>query len=72
MLDAKEIVASASDKAITDSRKKNIASEILKILSDNSCTVSEAESVLKLVDSLIANARIESVRQSLKMPPGTY
>ena len=72
MLDAKEIVASASDKAITDSRKKNIASEILKILSDNGCTVSEAESILKLVDSLIANARIESVRQSSKMPPGAH
>lgn len=58
MLNNKEIIALASDTAISDSRQTKIASDVLKILAENSVTVSEAKEILNLVECRIAHARL--------------
>ena len=59
MLNNKEIIALASDTAISDSRQTKIASDVLKILAENSVTVSEAKEILNSVDCMISRARID-------------
>lgn len=58
MLNNKEIIALASNTAISDSRQTKIASDVLKILAENSVTVLEAKEILNLVECRIAHARL--------------
>lgn len=64
MIDFKEIVTRAHNAANDDARQKKIATEVLKILSDNGTNVSEAIAILHLVEKMIVSARLDFIKFS--------
>ena len=56
------VVEKAATTLAAESRKREIASQILNVLSTNNVTVSEATSILALVDKSIVQARLSSLQ----------
>ncbi len=59
-----KIIVQASEQVQLDVKYKKIAADILKILADNSTTVSEVTTILKMVEKMIVNARLDSLQFS--------
>ncbi len=63
-LESAEVVEEAEQRSRRDSREKGIASEILRVLSENETTVVEAITCLRLAEDAIKQVRISIAHSS--------